>query len=310
MSELTVLMSVYNGMKYLPGAVESILNQEVADFELLIVNDGSTDGSGDYLDRLKDRRVRVIHQANGGLSSALNRGIEICRTPLLARMDADDLSLPGRLEKQMQFLQAHPAITVVGTQITNITPRGSIGYSPPLPCRHESIHRHLLAGRHALCHGSLMFRTDALRRIGGYRVEDVGEDMDLYLRLCESCRAANLDQVLYAYRIHPDSINSRSSRRCRLHYDHARQNARCRARGRSEIPFEQFLARQKHKPRWRRWADRMDEFAFGQYRKAICEILDRRRIGGRIRLAFSACCSPSRTWGRLLRTLSGTGVTL
>jgi glycosyltransferase involved in cell wall biosynthesis len=96
---VTILMAVYNGMPYLTEAIDSVLNQTLKDWELLIIDDGSKDDSAAYLDSLTDPRIRVVHQANRGLAGALNRGLELCETEFLGRLDADDVALPTRFEK-------------------------------------------------------------------------------------------------------------------------------------------------------------------------------------------------------------------
>ena len=117
MTRLTVALPVYNGMPYLVPAVESILSQTLQDFRFLIIDDGSIDGSADYLDSLDDPRVTVIHQENRGLGATLNRAIELCDTEYLARMDADDVSHPDRLERQLLHMESHPDIGLLGSQI-------------------------------------------------------------------------------------------------------------------------------------------------------------------------------------------------
>jgi glycosyltransferase involved in cell wall biosynthesis len=110
-------MSVYNNAAHLPAAIESILAQSFGDFEFLIVNDGSSDESGDIIDRYAagDRRIRAFHQPNLGLIASLNRMLAEARAPLIARMDDDDIALPARFERQLAFLAAHPDHGVVGT---------------------------------------------------------------------------------------------------------------------------------------------------------------------------------------------------
>src|SRR5262245_44814994 len=106
--KVTVLMSVYNGMPYLTEAVDSVVGQTLKDWILLIIDDGSTDGTAAYLDSLTDPRIQVVHQENRGLAGALNHGVDLCQTEYLARLDADDVALPTRFEKQLAFLEARP----------------------------------------------------------------------------------------------------------------------------------------------------------------------------------------------------------
>jgi len=115
MSRLTVLLPVYNGMPYLPEAVDSVLAQTFADFRLLVLDDGSTDGTAAYLGGIDDPRVDVVHQENRGLGATLNRGIGLCETEYLARMDADDVACPDRLKLQVDYMERHPAVAMLGT---------------------------------------------------------------------------------------------------------------------------------------------------------------------------------------------------
>ncbi len=133
MAEVTVLMAVYNGMPYLPEAVDSILKQTLQDFRFLIINDGSTDGTEDYLNRLTDQRVQVVKGPHRGLGVALNMGLAMCKTEFLARMDSDDIALPTRLEAQLRFLRCHKAVGLVGTRVSYFGTSGRSGFSHPCP---------------------------------------------------------------------------------------------------------------------------------------------------------------------------------
>src|ERR1700722_2036753 len=117
---LSVLMPVFNGGRFLAAAVESILKQSLRDFELIAIDDGSTDQSASLLSQLagSDDRIRVIRQANAGIVTALNRALELARGEYIARMDADDAALPSRLARQAAFLDGHPDVAVVGSAIT------------------------------------------------------------------------------------------------------------------------------------------------------------------------------------------------
>src|SRR5271154_5570363 len=110
MSALTVMMPVYNAMPYLPAAVNSILGQSLQDFKFQIIDDGSTDGSREYLEGLRDTRIRLDSQHHSGLQSVLNRSLELVETCLYARMDADDVAHPERLAIQCAFMRGHPEV--------------------------------------------------------------------------------------------------------------------------------------------------------------------------------------------------------
>ncbi len=207
---ISVLMPVYNAEKYLHQAVESILNQTFRDFECIVIDDGSTDGSKSILQKFQkqDQRIRLISRRNTGLTVALNEGLSYAKGPYIARMDADDVALPERFAKQLAFLEDNPNYVAVGTRVLLIDPEGwSIGpFSQQTT--HEAIDAAHMAGRGgAICHPSVMIRHNALQSIGGYREEmEPCEDRDLFLRLAEIGKLANLKETLLQYRMHPKSV--------------------------------------------------------------------------------------------------------
>ena len=209
MPRVSVLMTVYNGMPYLKPAVESVLSQTFSDFEFIIVNDGSTDGTVNYLRSLDDARIRINNQPNGGTADAANHGLRYCNGEYTARMDADDISLPERLAKQVAFLDQNPQVGLVGTQIA---PMGEvkIGKSLNLPTRHGQIYPSMLSGHHGLAHSAIMLRTGLLRQIGGYWRYRLIDDWDMMLRMGEVSELANLDEVLHHYHVHRGSLNGQA----------------------------------------------------------------------------------------------------
>jgi glycosyltransferase involved in cell wall biosynthesis len=209
---ISVAMSVYNNAPYLPQAIESILAQTFTDFEFLIVNDGSTDGSAEIIDRFaaSDSRIRPIHQANAGLIVSLNRMIEEARAPLIARMDGDDIALPERFARQIAFMDANPDIGVLGTGCTCIDETGkpsSFKFDNVLTP--EEILEDLKNGP-PLCHPSILMKRDAVRAVGGYhRAYKHCEDYDLWLRLSEHVAMANLPDRLLLYRQSETQVSNR-----------------------------------------------------------------------------------------------------
>jgi len=299
--EVTVIMSVYNGMPYLPEAVDSILGQTFQDFTFLIINDGSTDETGEYLTRLKDPRVRVVPQSNRGQGVARNVGLGMCESEFVAIMDADDVAFPARLEAQLRFLRDQREVGMVGTQYRYLGNSGQSGFSPPMPCDHETIMADLLRGRLSLHNPSLMCRTLILKEVGGYRIDRKGEDWDMYLRMGEATRLANLKEVFYLYRLHTSSENARVLAQVRTQQAYSCNCAKRRAKGKPEITFDEFLAEQNARPLWQRVADAMDTYAVRQYRLALKEILDYERCKGYARLMWAAMSSPRWTSQRILR---------
>jgi glycosyltransferase involved in cell wall biosynthesis len=303
MPEVTVLMPVYNGMPFLSEAVDSILNQTLQDFTFLIINDGSTDETEEYLDRLDDPRLQVVHQPNQGLGAALNSGLAMCKTEFIARMDSDDVSLPSRLKAQLNFLHCHKDVGLVGTKFAYLGISGRSGFPPPAPQDHSTIYADLIQGRQALCHPSIMCRTYILKSTGGYRIHSSGEDYDMFLRMGEAAKLANLDEVLYLYRLNPNSVSVKKFLEIREKYSYSCHCARRRAEGKPEGTFEEFAAEQRARPFRQRALEAMDNYALALYRKALAEILGPHLVIGYIRLALAAISSPRWTAQRIFREI-------
>lgn len=210
---VSVVMSVHNGGRYLKEAIGSILDQTFPNFEFIIVDDGSTDHTRTILEEygLKDARIRWISRGNQGLTKSLNEGLALARGGFIARMDADDVSMPGRFEAQVRFLGAHPEYAIVGAEVLMIDSDGD----PLCPRGHlrdnEAIDRQCLLGDGgAMTHPVVMIRKSALDAIGGYDPTfATAQDLDLYLRLCEVGRAYNLPETLLHWRLHSLSVNRR-----------------------------------------------------------------------------------------------------
>jgi len=205
---VSVLMSVYNGARYLAEAIDSILGQTFADFEFIIIDDGSTDATNDILRTYSDARICVLHNPkNLGLTRSLNHGLSVAQGEYVARMDADDISLPERLQKQVSFLDAHPMTAMVGSAYYQIDANGSLIGTATLPCDYQDIKEQLLY-RCCFCHGATMFRRNAVRQVGNYREEFyAAQDWDLWVRLNEDYQLANLPDILYKLRIGTHSIS-------------------------------------------------------------------------------------------------------
>jgi glycosyltransferase involved in cell wall biosynthesis len=233
MPAVSVLMPVYNAEPYLAEAVESILGQSFADFEFLIVDDGSTDRSRAILERYaaRDGRIRLISRPNTGYTKALNELLTMARGELLARMDADDVALPQRLARQVAYLRAHSDVVCVGSAVHFIDAAGRFLRDGHPGLDHEDIQRRALAGDCPLNHPSIMMRRGASQAVGGYHPEfEPAEDLDLWLRLGEVGRLTNLPEVLLKYRQHAQSF-SEQHQRLQLDRSAAAVVAACRRRG-------------------------------------------------------------------------------
>ncbi len=207
---ISVAMAAHNGERFLPEAIDSILNQSFRDFELLMVDDASSDGTRQIiLDRARrDSRVRpILRDEQTRLAGSLNLCLEAARGRYIARMDADDIALPERFARQYAYLEEHPEIAALGSAVQVIDEDGDpialLGY----PNDPKLVESYSLAGYTPLCHPSTMIRREALRRIDGYdSTVHFCEDYDLWIRLSAVGRLANIDDVLLQYRVHIHSL--------------------------------------------------------------------------------------------------------
>ena len=210
---VSIVMPVYNAERYVAESVNSILAQTYKDFEFIIINDGSTDGTHQILMSYAsaDDRVKLISRPNTGIVGALNDGLAAVRGHYVARMDSDDLALPQRLDEQVRFLDEHHDVVILGTDVLIIDADGDAMWTDHKPADHDQIDAALLSGRSAIIvHPAAMMRRDAVEKIGPYRPDTQWvEDLDYFLRLGEIGRLANLSRVLLKYRLHPQSVNHR-----------------------------------------------------------------------------------------------------
>jgi glycosyltransferase involved in cell wall biosynthesis len=207
--QISVVMPVYNCQRYLAEAMESVLAQTLGDFELIVVDDGSTDDSKKIVERYaaKDGRIQLISRPNTGIVGALNDGLGAARAPYLARMDGDDIALSQRFEKQFQYMESHPDCCLVGSRVILIDADGDPIREWVYEETHEAIDSAHLIGGWPVVHPTVMMRTQMVRDLGGYREEFKWlEDLDLFLRLAEHGRLANLPEPLLKYRKHQGSV--------------------------------------------------------------------------------------------------------
>ena len=204
-------MSVYNGEKYLEEAIESILSQTLRYFEFVIVNDGSTDGTAAILRHYQqmDDRIQIYEQENRGLIASLNRGCELAKGEYIARMDADDVSLPERLAKQVGYMEAHPEVGVVGSWVEDINEAGTVLREQHYPTTPGRMGWWLIFSC-CLAHPSIMMRLAVIRQLGFYCPEALhAEDYDVWARAMRVTRLANIPEVLLRYRMWQGGICSR-----------------------------------------------------------------------------------------------------
>ena len=207
---VSVIMSVYNGAEYLKEAIESILNQTFEDFEFLIMDDGSQDKSPEILNFYagKDKRIKLFRQENKGLTKSLNILINLAQGQFIARMDADDISLPERLEEQTKYIIKNPKCGLLGTGVYKMASNGMIFEGVCLPDDHFFLKTWLEKGKNVYAHGSVMIRKSALSLLDCHYRFRYGQDFDLFTRLSEVTFLGMVQKPLYESRISSESISA------------------------------------------------------------------------------------------------------
>lgn len=229
MAKISVIMGVYREKdEYIRFAIESILNQTYSDYEFIIVLDDPYNTAAlkilnEYNEK-EERIIVIINKENVGLALSLNRAIEIAQGEYLARMDADDISLPDRFKMQIDFLDAHPNISVLGTNKNIMNENGDIiskgGHLPTTPENTEKV----LKYANIIVHPSVMMRTKDIKKIGGYRNFPSTQDFDLWLRVLTSgLKICNLDEYLINYRINSQGVSMSQAYRQMLIGSYIRQ---------------------------------------------------------------------------------------
>jgi glycosyltransferase involved in cell wall biosynthesis len=208
-------MSVHNGSDTVAEAIESVLAQSFTNFEFIIIDDGSTDSSPGIIAQYaeKDPRIRVISQQNEGLTRALNRGLETCSAPFVARADADDRSLPERLARQVRFMEEHPDVVLVGSGVHLLNVQREIYQTVLAPQDDDSVRR-AMRKRNIFFHSAVMMRAEVVRELGGYDPDFIrSQDYDLWLRLLDLGEGANLPQALVELDQGPGRVSRRQARK-------------------------------------------------------------------------------------------------
>jgi glycosyltransferase involved in cell wall biosynthesis len=237
---VSVVMSVYNGQRYLPASLDSILSQEGVDFEVVVVDDGSTEECAEVLSGYagRDPRVRILRQENGGLTRALVRACAEARGLFLARQDDDDVSMPGRLLKLATVLEKSPEVAVAASWVECIGPEDESLSIASFPVGVATGTDGVLEHRRSPVHGSVMFRKRDLEAVGNYRPQFYfAQDSDLWFRLAARGGFLFVPEVLYRLRIAEGSISARHRESQLRLYGLARECWRARTEGRPEGPF-------------------------------------------------------------------------
>jgi glycosyltransferase involved in cell wall biosynthesis len=202
---ITVLMPVYNAERYLREAIDSILSQTYSNFEFMIINDGSTDSSENIILSYNDPRIRYIkNEQNIRLIATLNKGIELCRTKYIVRMDADDISVADRVQIQFDFMEANEDVAICGSWFRFVGSEQIIRYKRT----HDEIMLKMLYQCH-ICHPAIIIRKKFIDELEIKFDSDMphAEDYDLFTRVGERHKLANVQQVLLQYRVHESSVS-------------------------------------------------------------------------------------------------------
>jgi len=262
MPTVSVHMPVYNAERYLAEAVESVLGQTFPHFEFIIIDDGSTDGSGAILERFarRDPRIRLTRRENRGITPTRNEALQQARGDYFAVMDADDIACAERFARQVTYFEAHPECVALGTRVLLIDADGApVREMSELTSHAEIDGEHIAGHGGAITHPSAMMRRAALVEIGGYREAfQTAEDLDVFLRLAECGAVANLPDVLLHYRQHVASTCH--TRRQRVVEDNRAVVAEARQRrnlppveaGNGSLPADDSVS--AHHRKWAWWA--------------------------------------------------------
>lgn len=220
---LTVLMAVYNGEQWLGDSIQSIIMQTYKNFEFIIINDGSNDSSLQIINEFaaNDSRIRVYTKHNSGLADSLNHGLAKAKGDWVARIDADDICDPQRLEKQLEYSRTDSNLVLIGSGLTLIDDNGHKGMTYHYPNNHSRLMRRLSKGLPFFPHSSAFFKLSAVKKLGGYRTEfNRSQDQDLWLRLGELGKILSIREPLVQIRKHSQQISNDSFGQAQVTYSY------------------------------------------------------------------------------------------
>ncbi|MGB3669702.1 MAG: glycosyltransferase [Phormidesmis sp.] len=204
--KVSVIIPAYNAIAYLPKTLASVQQQTFKDFEVLVIDDGSTDSTADWVNSLSDRNVQLIVQKNGGCASARNRGIQAARGDYIAFLDADDIWEPSKLEKQAHILETSAAVGVVNTWISNIDSQGQPIGNLGTPDAEGKVWAQVIEENPIMCGSAPMVRRQCFDAVGLFDQSlRSAEDWDMWIRLAKKYEFAVVKEPLVRYRIHPKS---------------------------------------------------------------------------------------------------------
>ena len=304
--KVSVVIPVHNGEKYLAQAIESVLGQTHRDLELLVVDDGSTDVTTAIIRRYaaRDRRVRVLRQENLGVAAAGNRGLREACCEWVARLDADDVFLPEKIERQVAFLRRNPETKIVGTLACFINhagrPLGLVGTEGPFtPAEYDRLVRENRPIY--FVNSSTLMHRETVLAMGGYREAFApAEDVDLWIRMAERRHLMlKTPEPLLFYRLHGASLTMTQNARQRLLHRWAIACGEARGKGLTEPSYSEFVAEERHRPPIERARTVRRETGERLYQRAALHYAEQRPLGMILALMAAAVTHPAHVLPRL-----------
>lgn len=299
MALLTVGIPVFNAMPYLPESLDSVLRQSYADFEVLVINDGSTDGSWGYLQTVRDPRLRLVNQENRGLTATLNRMLSEVNTAWLARHDADDVAYPNRLERTAAYIEKYPDAGMFFS-LAEYYPKGSVGMFRSTKGTPQEIRKLVKSGYlPAICHPSVTLNVQKAIAVGGYRFDLHVEDIDLWWRLALAEDLRFIPEVLVGFRQNLASVSSANLANQAVNTLYVQYLLISNVLKRTELPYEQVRVE---------LAELFDErrLEFKTHLRAFNMALGRRRYGNALlELNHAFAASPIDFMNRVLDEFVG-----
>jgi glycosyltransferase involved in cell wall biosynthesis len=305
---ISVVMPVYNGQRFLAQAMDSLLAQTFREFEIIAVDDGSTDNTPEILHRYAnaDSRVRIVRGDHAGISAALNRGIEAATHEWIARMDADDVAVPERFARQLAAAKAEPRVVVWGSFAQHVDHAGNVlGISRTGPTSYQEFERFRAAGEDVyVIHPTSMLRKDIVLKVGGYDSRfNFCEDLELFDRMAEHGGVVALPEPLLGYRIHATSISMQRFFTMRRFANFVRARAKARRAGQS-LSYEQFEESSRNRSCFARAAESLHTRSGFYYRKAGLAAAEGAKVKAAAFLATSILMNPAyaipRVWNQVV----------
>ncbi|RAQ42830.1 glycosyltransferase family 2 protein [Limnospira platensis] len=306
---ISVVMASYNAEKFIALAIDSIINQTFTEFELIIVDDGSTDGTLDIIKNYEkqDNRIKVIYSDHGGASQARNLGIAAAKHPWIAIMDADDVAVPHRFQRQIETLEKMPNLVGLGSAVHHINSQGDILSISPLGPKTEEEFYQMRQDGHVvnLNHPTALFKKEIVLKVGGYRPDFFpAEDLELMDRMAEYGPILSLPEPLLLYRVHAGSGSMQRFFFQRQVMRYVRTRHVARLEGKPEPTFEEFLQERASWPVLARVSKYFQTLGMFYYRKAGLMVGEKQYFPASFYLGLSVLMNPQytvpRVWGQVL----------